>query len=151
MGKPVPASALPEEPENSLTVIDNRTGATFKVPVVDNSVSASAFKQAKAPTKDGERKENESEGGLRVFDPGFQNTAVISSRITYIDGELAFRKAMACLDGFVRREWCSALSVSQVRKQTNVRALLTQPHNSGYPIEQLAGTHKRISVCDGAV
>lgn len=29
----------------------------------------------------------ETEGGLRVFDPSFQNTAVISSRVTYINGE----------------------------------------------------------------
>jgi hypothetical protein len=28
-----------------------------------------------------------TESGLRVIDKGYQNTAVISSRITYIDGE----------------------------------------------------------------
>ena len=31
----------------------------------------------------------ETEGGLRVYDPSFQNTAVISSRITYINGSEA--------------------------------------------------------------
>ena len=86
----MPASVLPDGLEDSLTVIDNRTGAAFKVAIVDNAVSATAFKQAKAPSKQGERKENETEGGLRVLDPGYQNTAVISSRITYIDGEACF-------------------------------------------------------------
>lgn len=41
----------------------------------------------KAPRKEGEREENETERGLRVTDAGFLNTAVIASRITYIDGD----------------------------------------------------------------
>lgn len=31
--------------------------------------------------------ENETDGGLRVYDPGYVNTAVTSSSITFIDGE----------------------------------------------------------------
>lgn len=41
----------------------------------------------KAPPKEGERAENETERGLRVLDKGFLNTAVIQSTITYIDGD----------------------------------------------------------------
>lgn len=41
----------------------------------------------KAPKKAAEREENETERGLRVHDKGFLNTAVISSKITYIDGD----------------------------------------------------------------
>lgn len=41
----------------------------------------------KAAKKAGEREENETERGLRVTDKGFLNTAVISSKITYIDGD----------------------------------------------------------------
>lgn len=41
----------------------------------------------KSAKKDGEREENETERGLRVIDKGFLNTAVISSKITYIDGD----------------------------------------------------------------
>jgi len=78
---------MPDDIEDSLTVIDNRTKQSFKIPIKDNAINATAFKQMKAETKEGERKENETEGGLRVLDPGYQNTAVISSRITYIDGE----------------------------------------------------------------
>lgn len=55
--------------------------------IVDNSISATAFKQFVAPRRVGEREENETERGLRVADKGFLNTAVISSHITYIDGE----------------------------------------------------------------
>lgn len=87
MGRSVPADVLPQAAEDSLTVIDNRTGKAIKVPIKDNAVPATALKQLKADTKVGERAENETEGGLRVFDSGYQNTAVISSRITYIDGE----------------------------------------------------------------
>lgn len=54
---------------------------------MDNAVSATAFKSIAAPRKPGEREENETDRGLRVADKGFLNTAVISSQITYIDGE----------------------------------------------------------------
>jgi hypothetical protein len=55
--------------------------------VVNNSVSATAFKAFSAPSAPGERKENETEKGLRVVDRGFLNTAVMQSQITYIDGD----------------------------------------------------------------
>ncbi|KAF9048618.1 peroxysomal citrate synthase [Panaeolus papilionaceus] len=74
-------------PSNSLTVRDNRTGKVYEVPISDNSISATAFKDMKAPSAPGEREENETEKGLRVADKGFLNTAVIRSEITYIDGE----------------------------------------------------------------
>jgi len=59
----------------------------YTVPIVDNAVSATAFKDIKAPRKPNERAENETEKGLRVQDKGFLNTAVMQSTITYIDGE----------------------------------------------------------------
>ncbi|KAF8300127.1 peroxysomal citrate synthase [Clavulina sp. PMI_390] len=81
---------LPEKarvPKEQLTVTDERTGKTFTIPIVNNAIAATAFKQMKAPKKPNEREENETERGLRVTDKGFLNTAVISSRITYIDGD----------------------------------------------------------------
>ncbi|KAK4049383.1 hypothetical protein OIV83_004115 [Microbotryomycetes sp. JL201] len=75
---------------NSLTVTDNRTGKTIHVPIENNSVPATAFKQLKKQQSVGERDEDEVENGLRVYDPGqvtYMNTAVIQSKITYIDGE----------------------------------------------------------------
>ncbi|KAG6862486.1 hypothetical protein C0995_000032 [Termitomyces sp. Mi166 len=83
MGKPLEA----KESSNSLTVRDNRTGKVYNVPIVDNSISATAFKAMSALPAPGEREENETEKGLRVSDRGFLNTAVMRSTITYIDGE----------------------------------------------------------------
>ncbi|KAG9017986.1 hypothetical protein FRB90_012711 [Tulasnella sp. 427] len=76
-----------EGPRDDLTVIDNRTGKMYIVPIKDNTVAAVDFKKIKAPSKPGERAENETERGLRVADKGFLNTAVINSEITYIDGD----------------------------------------------------------------
>jgi citrate synthase len=72
---------------NRLTVRDERTGKTYSIPIEDNAIPATAFKAIKAPRKEGEREENETERGLRVVDKGFLNTAVIYSEITYIDGD----------------------------------------------------------------
>ncbi|KAI0671784.1 peroxysomal citrate synthase [Trametes maxima] len=74
-------------PSDSLTVRDNRTGKVYTIPIQDNAISATAFKDMKAQKKPGEREENETEKGLRVQDKGFLNTAVIRSEITYIDGD----------------------------------------------------------------
>ena len=54
---------------------------------MDNSIPATAFKDMNAVAIPGEREENETEKGLRVYDKGFLNTAVIRSEITFIDGE----------------------------------------------------------------
>ncbi|KAF7336694.1 Citrate synthase [Mycena venus] len=83
MGKPVDAPLG----TNTLSVRDNRTGSTYSIPIVDNSISATDFKAIRAPRAPGEREENETEKGLRVADKGFLNTAVLRSEITYIDGE----------------------------------------------------------------
>ncbi|KAJ6609233.1 peroxysomal citrate synthase [Mycena sp. CBHHK59/15] len=72
---------------STLSVRDNRTGKTYSVPIVDNTISATDFKAISAPSALGEREENETEKGLRVSDKGFLNTAVLRSEITYIDGE----------------------------------------------------------------
>jgi len=71
--------------KDSLSVRDNRTGKTYEIPIANNAIDASDFKQMKAPRRN-EPEESETERGLRVFDRGFLNTAVISSTITYIDG-----------------------------------------------------------------
>lgn len=70
---------LPRRPNTqSLTVLDNRTGKVHEVPIENNSVDASKFKDLIAPGED---------EGLRVFDPAYQNTAVAKSAICYIDGD----------------------------------------------------------------
>ncbi|SCZ91885.1 BZ3500_MvSof-1268-A1-R1_Chr5-3g08198 [Microbotryum saponariae] len=96
MGKSAPAP----ESSNSLTITGktapwslwgrthNRTGKTIHVPIQHNAIPATAFKQlSKKELSNGEREEDEIENGIRVYDPGFMNTAVIESTITFIDGE----------------------------------------------------------------
>ncbi|KAI5478794.1 citrate synthase [Pseudohyphozyma bogoriensis] len=73
-----------KQPEQTLTVTDNRTGKTYQIPIEHNSIPATAFKKCVAP---GGRAEDDPGAGLRVYDPGFMNTAVIQSTITYIDGD----------------------------------------------------------------
>ncbi|GAA5908866.1 uncharacterized protein JCM6883_004192 [Sporobolomyces salmoneus] len=82
------ASGQTDAPEQSITVTDNRTGKTIVIPIENNSIPATAFKKLEKPKSENgsEREEDEIEAGLRVFDPGFMNTAVIQSRISFIDG-----------------------------------------------------------------
>ncbi|MGB8875929.1 MAG: citrate/2-methylcitrate synthase, partial [Solirubrobacteraceae bacterium] len=58
---------------STLTVIDNRTGERFELPIDDGAVRSSEL---------GRRA-----GGLALYDPGLSSTAVCRSAITHIDGE----------------------------------------------------------------
>jgi len=96
----------PSKNDSSLTVQDNRTGNILVIPYVirspfrllaeafgrylsiaNNSIPATAFKSISAARNPNEREEDASDKGLRVFDQGFLNTAVMRSEITYIDGD----------------------------------------------------------------
>ncbi|KAI6108067.1 citrate synthase-like protein [Pisolithus sp. B1] len=72
---------------NSLVVIDNRTGKRYSVPITRNSVPATFFKSIRAPAGPDDRPEDETERGLCISDRECLNTAVIEGAITYIDGE----------------------------------------------------------------
>ncbi|RDI75279.1 cit synth I: citrate (Si)-synthase [Gaiella occulta] len=63
---------------DSLTVTDNRTGATCELAISDGTIRASDLRQLKATGDD---------FGLMSYDPAFLNTASVRSAITYIDGE----------------------------------------------------------------
>ncbi|KAG8861306.1 hypothetical protein FRB91_009217 [Serendipita sp. 411] len=84
--------------KDSLTVIDNRNGKQYEIPISvtqhDTSIPASAFKDivhVRSTTireKDGKGvKQQQEKQGLRITDRGFLNTAVIQSNITFIDGD----------------------------------------------------------------
>ena len=62
----------------TLTVIDNRTGKKYEMPIEAGAVRATEFGKIKAAADD---------PGLLVYDPAFGNTASCKSRITYIDGD----------------------------------------------------------------
>lgn len=70
-------------PRQSLTVVDNRTQKVYEIPIKNNSVLATDIKKIKA---EGGPAEDETNQGIRVFDPAYMNTAVIESKITYING-----------------------------------------------------------------
>jgi citrate synthase len=62
----------------SLTVIDNRTGQRYELPITDGTVRAMDLRQIKV---------DEGEFGMMAYDPAFTNTAACRSTITFIDGE----------------------------------------------------------------
>ncbi|TDL25806.1 peroxysomal citrate synthase [Rickenella mellea] len=112
---------------DTLTVRDNRTGKVYTIPISDNAIPATAFKDIRAPAKKGEREENETEKGLRVADKGFLNTAVISSEITYIDGEagiLRYRgypiEQLAVHSSFLETAYLLIYGALPSRKQYNI-------------------------------
>ena len=72
-------------PSGILHITDSRTNRQYEIPIHRNAVEAVRFKEIRAP-KDYHHPADQVEGGLRVFDQGFQNTAVMKSQITYVDG-----------------------------------------------------------------
>ena len=62
---------------DTLTVVDNRTGSEYTIPIVDGAIRATDLRQIAGP--DG--------AGLLSFDPAYLNTASCRSAITYIDGD----------------------------------------------------------------
>lgn len=67
----------------ALIVVDLRTGNPYKIPIQHNAISATDLVQIKAP-ENKEYPADQDEHGLRVFDAGYQNTAVGHSAITYV-------------------------------------------------------------------
>lgn len=63
---------------DTLTIIDNRTGKKYEVPIVHDTIRAMDLRQIKVKDDD---------FGLMTYDPAFMNTASCKSTITYIDGD----------------------------------------------------------------
>lgn len=70
---------------NSLTVIDNRTGKKYEIPIqygtypsYGATINALDLRQIKA---------SEEDFGLLTYDPGYTNTASCKSKVTFLDGE----------------------------------------------------------------
>jgi citrate synthase len=61
----------------TLTIIDNRTGKQYEIPIKNGSIKATDLFQIKITEDD----------GIVSYDPGFMNTASCQSRITYVDGD----------------------------------------------------------------
>jgi len=65
-------------PKDTLTVVDNRTGKSYELPIQDGTVRAADLRQVKV---------SDDDFGLMAYDPAFMNTAACRSAITYIDGD----------------------------------------------------------------
>ena len=62
----------------TITLIDNRTGKKYDVPITDDTIRALDLRQIKVKDDD---------FGLMTYDPAFMNTAACRSAITFIDGD----------------------------------------------------------------
>ena len=63
---------------DTLTIVDNRTGKKYELPIQDGTIRAMDLRQIKTGPDD---------FGLMTYDPAFMNTANCRSAITYIDGD----------------------------------------------------------------
>ncbi|HWQ24287.1 MAG TPA: citrate synthase [Gaiellaceae bacterium] len=63
---------------DTLSVIDNRTGKRYEIPIEDGAIRATELRKIKVA---------EDDFGLLSYDPAFLNTASCRSAITYIDGD----------------------------------------------------------------
>ena len=72
-----------KDDKNSLHVTDRRTGLEYDIAIKRNAVQATDFKKIKAVDEKSVASDC-AEGGLRILDPGFNNTAVKESAITFV-------------------------------------------------------------------
>jgi len=63
---------------DTLTIVDNRTGRTYEVPIEDGTIRATELRKIKVDDED---------FGIMTYDPAYMNTASCRSSITYIDGD----------------------------------------------------------------
>ena len=63
---------------DTLTIVDNRTGKKYEIPIAHDTIKAIDLRQIKVKDDD---------FGMMTYDPAYMNTASCKSRITYIDGD----------------------------------------------------------------
>jgi citrate synthase len=63
---------------DTLTIVDNRTGKQYELPIHDGTIRAMDLRQIKTGPED---------FGMMTYDPAFMNTANTRSAITFIDGD----------------------------------------------------------------
>jgi len=64
--------------QDTLTIIDNRTGKKYEVPITNDTIRAIDLRQIRV---------NNGDFGMIAYDPAFTNTASCISRVTFIDGD----------------------------------------------------------------
>ena len=74
--------------KETFTIVDNRTGKQYEVPVEHSTIKARDLRQIKV---------DPDEFGTMTYDPGYDNTASCKSSITYIDGDKGILRYRGCL------------------------------------------------------
>ncbi|MBM4015397.1 MAG: citrate synthase [Planctomycetes bacterium] len=64
--------------KHELTVTDERTGRSYKLPITDGTIRTIDLRQIRV---------DEQDFGLMAYDPAFMNTASCRSAVTYLDGD----------------------------------------------------------------
>ena len=80
---PVNGMDANSEKSQALEIRDLRTGNSYTIPIRHNAISAVDFASIKA-AENTDYPADQDQNGLRVFDAGFQNTAVGESKVTYV-------------------------------------------------------------------
>jgi citrate synthase len=65
-------------PKDSLTIVDNRTGRQYEIPIEHGAIRTADLRQIRV---------SDDDFGVMGYDPAFTNTASCKSRITFIDGD----------------------------------------------------------------
>jgi citrate synthase len=141
----------------TLTIIDNRTGKKYDIPVHNGAIKATDLFQIKVSDDD----------GLVSYDPGFMNTASCQSKITYIDGDkgiLRYRgypieqlaeqstyleTAYLILNGELPSkselaEWTRNITIHSIIHE-NIKKLIDGFHHDAHPMGILVSTVAALS------
>ena len=95
-----------DQKDDSLTITDNRTGKSYKLPIMYGTYPTYG---AAIQSRDLQQiKVSEDDFGLMGYDPGFTNTASCQSAVTFIDGE----KGILRYRGYPIEELAGAASFS---------------------------------------
>ncbi|MEP6590783.1 MAG: citrate synthase [Gemmatimonadota bacterium] len=99
---------------DSLSITDNRTGKSYDLPIVDDTIRAIDLRQIKVQPED---------FGMMTYDPAFMNTAACRSAITFIDGD----KGILRYRGFPIEQVAEKATFLEVAYLLNEGELPTQP------------------------
>ncbi|KAL9078887.1 MAG: hypothetical protein Q9157_002182 [Trypethelium eluteriae] len=69
--------------QNALHVVDKRSGRSYDIPIIHNAIRAKDLVAIKA-LNGSSASADQAERGLRVYDPGYQNTCVEESEISFM-------------------------------------------------------------------
>ncbi|KAK2740857.1 citrate synthase [Colletotrichum kahawae] len=127
----------------TLTVRDNRTDLQYQIPITQNAINAIDVGRIVDPSHQGQ-------SGLRIFDPGYLNTACTKSSITFIDGQRGYIQGelpdKSEKEGFQRK-----LAASCVPPDHVIRTIASFSRDSPTSTMMIAGIAAYASHDEGAI